>query len=1098
MAMVTAGEVLPSDDIGGYPIQLAKVQPPVLRDETLERPRLLDWLRVKVRGRVVLLLADAGYGKTTLLADFSRRSRLRTLWYRLDDDDRDWAPFLHHLVAAGQEHDPSFAPATSSLLAQIGVNGPEREAVLDTFLRELPTIVEDGAILIFDDFHIVDDAVDVRHITRELLMRGPERLTIAIASRRMPTVPLARLRALGEVAELETDDLRFDATETARLFTETYGRQLEPDVLTDLAVRTEGWIASLHLVQAALRDRSPAEIRRFVRTLNGADHEMYDYLAEEVVGDLSEELQRFLMETSILQIVRPDLAGVVSGLAAPEVTRLTAAAERLTLLSRLSGGPRTHQRYHPLVREFLEARLRSTDGALAVADLHRRTAAAAAVTDWRTAAYHYREAGDTQSVLDTVAEAIPTIMGNGQYALAESFIGPIPPDQRPTGFDLILSRVNMQQGDYASAIASSQSVLDSDSTTQMERDHALLNLLTLSLNYGDGDRAISMAQLLLRSADPNLTMIAHASMGIVQSADNGNIEAVNRQLVSMARLHRESSIHYFAVSQLNLAMNLIAQDRPDRALAEANTALEVLEAGSAQVEMTAARMARGEALAMLGRTGEAINALEIALAGVTPSPDNEALAEAGELFDSFLGPAQANRFLDQIGPPDELTPRMHRLELMARCIQSIRRRDYDLATEILSRLPENIATHPGSEAARLVAVAYLAVARGDATAVESAASAADHAGAQGAHRWRRVANLLAALAKPSDGLSSQLVTIGTDSPQTLTFLADLVSVRLHMLDEKALLVVNEAANRHQERWRVALRAAMVLGDPQVRLASAQALEPIGEKQDVITLRAVAHESKRRSGTLSLGRNLARRLAARVHVEDLGRVTLGIGQNSKPGSEARRKVLATLCFLVSRPDMSATRDQVLDAMWPELDPDVAVNSLNQTLYFLRRVLEPDYTEDLSPGYVHHDSDVIWLDPILISSRSDNCRQLIRELPERPSPDDVARLVAAYTGRYALDFEYEEWASDYRDSLHAAYLEIVERSVSDDLASGHYSRGIGVARRALEVDPRAEHVEVSLLRLYRVAGAHAAAAEQYAHYAAVMRDDLGIDPPPLESL
>ena len=281
MAMVTAGEVHPSDDIGGYPIQLAKVQPPVLRDETLERPRLLDWLRVKVRGRVVLLLADAGYGKTTLLADFSRRSRLRTLWYRMDDDDRDWASFLHHLVAAGQEHDPSFAPATSSLLAQIGVNGPEREVVLDTFLRELPTIVEDGAILIFDDFHIVDDAVDVRHITRELLMRGPERLTIAIASRRMPTVPLARLRALGEVAELDTDDLRFDATETARLFTETYGRQLEPDVLTDLAIRTEGWIASLHLVQAALRDRSPAEIRRFVRTLNGADHEMYDYLAEE-------------------------------------------------------------------------------------------------------------------------------------------------------------------------------------------------------------------------------------------------------------------------------------------------------------------------------------------------------------------------------------------------------------------------------------------------------------------------------------------------------------------------------------------------------------------------------------------------------------------------------------------------------------------------------------------------------------------------------------------------------------------------------------------------------------------------------------------------
>src|SRR4029453_11327736 len=85
-----------SDKTSGYPIQLAKVQRPALRDETLARPRLLDWLGGKINGRVVLVLADAGYGKTTLLADFARRSRLRTLWYRLDDDDRDWVSFLHH------------------------------------------------------------------------------------------------------------------------------------------------------------------------------------------------------------------------------------------------------------------------------------------------------------------------------------------------------------------------------------------------------------------------------------------------------------------------------------------------------------------------------------------------------------------------------------------------------------------------------------------------------------------------------------------------------------------------------------------------------------------------------------------------------------------------------------------------------------------------------------------------------------------------------------------------------------------------------------------------------------------------------------------
>jgi two-component SAPR family response regulator len=169
-----------------------------------------------------------------------------------------------------------------------------------------------------------------------------------------------------------------------------------------------------------------------------------------------------------------------------------------------------------------------------------------------------------------------------------------------------------------------------------------------------------------------------------------------------------------------------------------------------------------------------------------------------------------------------------------------------------------------------------------------------------------------------------------------------------------------------------------------------------------------------------------------------------------------------------------------------------------VYFLRRVLEEDYVDDLSPGYLHHDSDLIWFDPGLVTSRSAHCRRLINALPSAPSPDHVAELLDVYAGRFALDFEYEDWAVPYRDRLHASFLEVIERSLMSDIESGHFERGISVARRALDVDPTAEEVEVSLLRLYRASGAHAAAAEQYGHYAAVMRDQLGIEPPPLESL
>ena len=116
----------------------------------------------------------------------------------------------------------------------------------------------------------------------------------------------------------------------------------------------------------------------------------------------------------------------------------------------------------------------------------------------------------------------------------------------------------------------------------------------------------------------------------------------------------------------------------------------------------------------------------------------------------------------------------------------------------------------------------------------------------------------------------------------------------------------------------------------------------------------------------------------------------------------------------------------------------------------------------------------------------------------SPSDIELLSRTYTGRFALDFAYEDWAVPYREHLHASYLQIVESAVTSDLESGHYERGVQLARRALQVDPEWDGLELSLLRLYRAMGAHSAAAEQYAHYSAYLRDELGVDPPPLSSI
>jgi DNA-binding SARP family transcriptional activator len=124
--------------------------------------------------------------------------------------------------------------------------------------------------------------------------------------------------------------------------------------------------------------------------------------------------------------------------------------------------------------------------------------------------------------------------------------------------------------------------------------------------------------------------------------------------------------------------------------------------------------------------------------------------------------------------------------------------------------------------------------------------------------------------------------------------------------------------------------------------------------------------------------------------------------------------------------------------------------------------------------------------------------IKSLPLEPSPSAVAELVAMYQAPFALDFAYEDWAVSYRDSLHSAFLQVLENAIASDTASGHLDRGIALARRVLAIDPEAEQMELSLLRMLRLSGSHAAAAEQYAHYSLMLREGLGIEPPPLDAL
>ncbi len=316
------------------------------------------------------------------------------------------------------------------------------------------------------------------------------------SSRRAPTLPVARLRALGELSELTTFDLRFSGEETEALFHETYGRTLEPDVLADLSARTEGWAASLHLVQAALRDRSGSETRAFIRGLSGAQSELYDYLAEEVIGDLPHDHQQFLMRTAILQSVDVAEARLVTKLSRPDVVQLIAESERLGLLARRQERRRPGHTYHPLVQQFLEARLGRDSEQGFVADLHRELARWAEPQDWRNASFHYAAAGDQLDLLRVLEASIENIVGAGEVALADSYLVRFPPEVDTAAFEIVRSRMAAGTGDVAGAVAAGRRAVELDP----QSDVSLGNLLQTYFVAGDLSGASELAARLATSA----------------------------------------------------------------------------------------------------------------------------------------------------------------------------------------------------------------------------------------------------------------------------------------------------------------------------------------------------------------------------------------------------------------------------------------------------------------------------------------------------------------------------------------------------------------------------------------------------------------------
>ncbi len=1085
------------------PMRASKIQPPPLREDILPRARLLDWLDAKIHRRVVTLVAEAGYGKTTLLADFARRTRIRVIWHQLDDDDLDIVTFVRYLLAACRRVVPELGEVTAGLLRDIGTLATPASVLVDTFVREMGALADQPTILVFDDTQALERSPEVQRALREIVARAPDRTTVVLSGRRRAPVGLARLRTHGEVAELTADDLRFDHEETEALFRETYGRPLDRESLDALERRTDGWVASLNLVRAAIRDRSDADTRRFIRDLSAAEGPLYDYLAEEVVGDLPRPLQSFLMRTALLVEVEVGLASV-----AAEIDRRAAEdhidqAEQLGLLSAGRGRGRAGGQYHPLVRQFLSARLAREIGIDGVRAVHRRIAAAAETTDWRRAAHHYAEADDGADLYRVLVEATRSIMASGDYSFAESYIVRFPDADSTPWFDIVLSRRELRSGRVAEAVRRAERAVAALDAAGPDRHLALANLMSVNFYAGDLDAARDLAITVSRlDHEPSLAPLALGMIALIDVSRGGSVAVLEERLRAALALQIDAGAsHYRGVTLLNLTVVYRLQGRAELALNCADEALTEFGDTAASLERVSAHLARAWALAHLNRLTEAEQEIQVARRTIGDGRPDEVLSEGGDVLGCYVEPARADIWLDQDADRrwDAWMPGLS-MTAIVRAENKIRLGSLDDAERLLRTVDEAGASIDiGLMSRRAVAEAVIATRKSLPTATDLAREAVAVASAQGATYWLIKAQLtLAAASMDPSRMSEAVIAVARTDRALLTAFAEVVAPYLGFLNPDASSTVAAVAAEWPTRWAAALRQAVQDGDADLVLAAARLLESIGSREDVTALRTAGRRVRKQRDVEVSVRQLTRRVAPRVRVQDLGPVTVAVGGVVLPGSSIRRKVLSLLCFMCSRPEMTATRDQVLEAIWPDLTPELASNSLNQTVYFLRRVFEPKYRDDTSPGYVMSDQDMVWLDSELVTASSRDSLSALRNMTTANVRETARVLAATYTGRYALDFEYEEWATGYRDNLHARYLDVMERAVLKHAETGDYAEAVALAQRVLDVDPTADSVERAAIRLYREMGAFAAAAEQYAHYAQMQRSVYGVEAPAIDAI
>jgi LuxR family maltose regulon positive regulatory protein len=521
-------------------------------------------LETALKGRLTLISAPAGYGKTTLLVDTLRRLGEPAGWVSLDAGDNTAVSFWTYFIVALQNIKPGICqPALNALRS---MEPPPSDWLLTSIINAI-NLEKTDYVIVLDDYHIIESAA-IHEAMVYLIDHLPPHLHLILSGRSDPPLPLARWRVRGEITEIRADDLSFTSEEAAIFLHNAAGLTLSTVDLSTLEIRTEGWIAGLKM--AALSLQGKPDISGYISAFSGSHRYILDYLAEEVLNQQTPEVKQFLLETSILERLCGPLCDAVTGRHDSQ-SRLQQLEAANLFISSLDDERRWY-RYHQLFAAILRNQL-AKEGPEKVNSLHAKA------SFWfetegltREAIDHALLGRDNARALDLLEKAAPLMLGRSQSALLLEYLPRFPEDmllKSPwlcTAFAWAALVVNDQEimakmmPNILRGLALSPDQLSTGSRANLARiqGHLLSMQSFIAQFQGDIDKAIQLSEEANRALPSNDLddLLARAVNALNLGACFGKTGEIARSIPYMEQLAQagRQGNFYYAVLQATGAM----------------------------------------------------------------------------------------------------------------------------------------------------------------------------------------------------------------------------------------------------------------------------------------------------------------------------------------------------------------------------------------------------------------------------------------------------------------------------------------------------------------------------------------------------------------